>query len=70
MSNSVLDAIKLGVWNFEPPDVEAAKYDPTMALPGTVEKIDVLSERLRQGLPLWHPRDRVKYADGLAISDD
>lgn len=69
MSHSVLEAIKMGVWDFEPSDVPAHQYTPTMALPGTTEKIDILAERLRSGLPLWHPSDRIRYADGLAIAD-
>jgi hypothetical protein len=32
-------------------------------MPGTTEKLDVLAERLRLGLPLWHPRDRMSYDD-------
>jgi hypothetical protein len=60
---SVLDAIKLGVWDFEPPKVEAGGYESTRALPGSDEKLDVLAERLRSGLPLWHPRDSRNYAD-------
>jgi hypothetical protein len=34
-------------------------------MPGTSAKLDVLAERLRLGLPLWHPRDRVSYDDEL-----
>ncbi len=30
---------------------------PTMALPGTPEKMAVLSARLFAGLALWHPQD-------------
>ena len=31
--------------------------EPTQALPGSVEKIIVLRERVRLGLELWHPED-------------
>lgn len=58
MSNSVLDAIKLGHWNYEPQQVDSQRYDATPALPGSVEKLEVLAERVRLGLPLWHPSDR------------
>jgi hypothetical protein len=34
-------------------------------LPGSREKIDVLAERARRGLPLWHRSDRVD-CEGLA----
>lgn len=69
MSHSVLEAIKLGVWDFEPSDVPATQYAPTMALPGSSEKIDILAERLQMGLPLWHPSDRIRYCDGMAIAE-
>ena len=59
MPTSVLDAIKLGWWDFEPDDEVTNEFDPTEALPGSQEKIDVLAERARLGLPLWHHRDRV-----------
>ncbi len=57
MTRSVLDAIKLGLWDYEPPEVPCERFDPTGALPGSPEKLDVLAERLASGLPLWHPRD-------------
>lgn len=59
---SVLEAIRMGQWDFEP-GVAASPVRPTGAMPGTTEKIDVLAERLRLGLPLWHPRDRRSYDD-------
>lgn len=58
MGNSVLDAIKLGLWAFEPEEVESQQFDATRALPGSHEKLAVLAERVRLGLPLWHPSDR------------
>lgn len=30
---------------------------PTQALPGSPEKVEVLAERARLGLSLWHPQD-------------
>ncbi len=62
MARSILDAIKQGEWNFEPPG-EAGNVRATAAMPGTVEKLGVLADRLQQGLPLWHPRDRMSYDD-------
>jgi hypothetical protein len=55
---SVLDAIKMGFWDFEPPDVATDDFDCTDAMPGTKEKLQVLAERVRGGFPLWHPEDR------------
>lgn len=55
---SVLEAIKMGLWDFEPEDVPQATYQSTVALPGTKEKLEILAERARRGLPLWHESDR------------
>jgi hypothetical protein len=61
VSRSVLEAIKQGEWNFEPNVEIVANAKATTAMPGTTEKLDVLADRLRQGQPLWHPRDRMSY---------
>jgi len=63
VSRSVLEAIKQGDWNFEPSGQQVVNLKATAALPGTTEKLDVLAERLKQGLPLWHPRDRLTHED-------
>jgi hypothetical protein len=59
--HSVLDAIKQGVWDFEPEDRDNCEFASTEAMPGSHEKLEVLSERVSRGLPLWHPRDRRTY---------
>ena len=63
MLNSVLDAIKMGIWDFEPDEIEEEQYEQTGAMPGTREKLNILAERVRQGLPLWHSDDRRSYDD-------
>ncbi|MGM0486873.1 MAG: hypothetical protein ACQESR_08960 [Planctomycetota bacterium] len=63
MPQSVLDAVKSGIWDFEPQECESDQYPSTNALPGTKEKLAVLSARLKQGVPLWHPGDRQGYDD-------
>ncbi len=63
MPHSVLEAIKMGIWDYEPDGQETAEYDSTEALPGTDEKLVILAERVRQGLPLWHTSDRRSYDD-------
>lgn len=63
MANSVLEAIKEGIWDFEPEDTKEEQYSSTPALPGSDSKLEVLAERLAQGLPLWHPEDRQTYND-------
>jgi hypothetical protein len=60
--NSVLEAIKLGLWDFEPKQqTEQERFRATGAMPGTSAKLDVLAERVRLGLPLWHPSDRQDF---------
>ncbi len=63
MRDSVLDAIKQGQWDFEPEKVAVDDYESTPALPGSSEKITKLAERVRFGLPLWHPQDRQSFDD-------
>jgi hypothetical protein len=55
---SVLEAIKLGLWDFEPTEVDFNEFDPSDAMPGTKEKLETLAHRVRNGLPLWHVDDR------------
>jgi len=61
VTKSVLDAIREGNWDFEPEDAGRQEFDATRAIPGTDEKLRVLAERIRAGLPLWHEQDRVDY---------
>ena len=58
MPKSVLEAIKMGLWDFEPPEVGFGEFDPADSMPGTKEKLQILAERARNGLPLWHNEDR------------
>ena len=58
MPKSVLEAIKMGLWDYEPPEVDFGEFDPSDAMPGTEEKLRVLADRLANGLPLWHREDR------------
>lgn len=67
MPRSILDAIQLGLWDFEPADVEASRYSATDAMPGTKEKLAVLALRIRDGLPLWHPKDRDEVDEHPAL---
>ncbi len=60
---SVLDAIRLGQWDYEPHEVDQRNFDSTGALPGSDEKLAIMAERLERGLPLWHPRDRRSWDD-------
>jgi hypothetical protein len=62
---SVLEAIREGLWDFEPPEIESGRFDATEAMPGTRDKLEVLAERVRTGLPLWHPEDREEVDDPL-----
>ena len=53
----------MGLWDYEPPKVEEGRYPATRALPGSGEKLAILAERLKMGLPLWHSSDSRNYAD-------
>ena len=61
--HSVLEAIKSGIWDFEPEHQRQSQFPATKAMPGTTEKLAVLSARIQQGLPLWHPSDRRTFDD-------
>jgi hypothetical protein len=37
-------------------------FQPTQAPAGSREKIHVLADRVRQGMPLWHDDDRSDYS--------
>ena len=58
MPRSILEAVKMGEWDFEPPEVDFNEFEASDAMPGTREKLQALAERLRQGVPLWHTSDR------------
>jgi hypothetical protein len=58
---SVIEAVKMGFWDFEPEAQDASDFQATRAMPGTDEKLHVIAERVQQGLPLWHPSDRRNY---------
>jgi hypothetical protein len=55
---SVLEAIKMGLWDFEPPEVDPSRFEACDAMPGTKKKLDILARRVADGLPLWHRDDR------------
>ena len=37
-------------------------FVPTEAPAGSRKKLDILAERVQQGVPLWHPEDRPDYS--------
>ena len=55
MPSSVLDAIRAGIWDFEPSECANNGFDATEALPGTDEKLEVMARRVRAG----HMREHV-----------
>ena len=67
--NSVIEAIQQGIWDYEPEETNEDQFNSTDALPGTDEKLQILAERLSHGKPLWHPEDRLTYADPLRASE-
>lgn len=58
MPSTVLEAIKMGLWDFEPQDIQSESFEACESMPGTPAKLLALAERVRLGLPLWHPGDR------------
>ena len=67
MPHSVLEAIKLGIWDFEPKKRKTSEYHATRALPGTNEKLKIMADRVRKGQPLWHPEDCRTYDESEKI---
>lgn len=39
--------------------VPTREAEPTDAIPGTLAKVDILRFRVENGMPLWHPDDRI-----------
>jgi hypothetical protein len=58
-----LDAIREGDWFFEPEEIAGSRFSATHAIPGTREKIRVMTDRVREGLPIWHEKDRPDYEE-------
>jgi hypothetical protein len=63
VQDSVLDAIRNGQWDYEPESVSENEFSQTQAMPGSIEKVAILAERARNGLPLWHSGDRQSFDD-------
>lgn len=59
----------LGLFHFEPTEVEEEESLPTNARPGSQEKIDILQFRLEIGLPLFHPCDLALRPDTEDITE-
>ena len=51
MPKSVLEAIKMGIWDFEPPEVEFSKFEAADAMPGTSEKLTFWPSGPSEGFP-------------------
>jgi hypothetical protein len=41
---------------------ETDEFSPTDAPAGSRAKIEILAQRVKQGVPLWHPSDRCDYS--------
>ena len=42
--------------------VATEDFRPTEAAAGSREKLEILAERVRRGMPLWHREDRRDYS--------
>jgi hypothetical protein len=69
MPHSVLEAVKMGIWDFELEEKPKTDFQATDAIPGSSEKLDILAQRIQLGLPLWHPNDRLNY-DKVGSKED
>jgi hypothetical protein len=58
MPKSILEAVKMGLWDYEPIVMDYSEFEASDAMPGTREKLSILADRIRQGMPLWHVADR------------
>ncbi len=67
VESSILEAIRQGQWDYEPETRREDDSNSTHALPGTNQKLKVLADRIAEGLPLWHPEDRVTYDNSNLI---
>jgi hypothetical protein len=63
VSKSILEAVREGIWDYEPIEMMGREFDATEALPGSMTKLEVLAERIATGQPLWHPSDRLHFSD-------
>jgi hypothetical protein len=51
------------LWDFEPGSIESEDFEACPSMPGSPAKLSILAERVRRGLPLWHPADRQDCED-------
>jgi hypothetical protein len=66
-ARNVFEAIAVFGHDFDFEPSPAPDFEPTDAMPGSLEKMAVIIDRLERGLPLHHPQDRV-CCDGLSDS--
>jgi hypothetical protein len=67
--NSILEAVKMGLWDFLPHTVDYCELEASDAMPGTREKLDILAEHLRHDLPTAHVDDDCLDDDCLDRQD-
>lgn len=59
---NVFEAISMFGHDEDFAPLETDEFSSTEAPAGSPEKLDILAERIRQGLPLWHDEDRPDYS--------
>ncbi|REJ70454.1 MAG: hypothetical protein DWQ31_01010 [Planctomycetota bacterium] len=59
---NVFEAISMFGHDEDFAPLETDEFTSTEAPAGSPEKIDILAERIEQGLPLWHDEDRPDYS--------
>jgi hypothetical protein len=59
MTNTFWEAIKIGLWDFQPHTVDVGELEPYDETPGAREKLEVLTEHLRRTAACWEHDDRL-----------
>ena len=58
MANSILEAVKMRLWDFQPLRIDYSEIEASDNMPGTREKLDILAEHLRRDAVIWDSDDR------------
>ncbi len=59
---NVFEAISMFGHDEDFAPLETDEFLATEAPAGSPEKLDIMAERIRRGLPLWHDEDRPDYS--------
>ena len=63
MPANVFEAIRESGHDEDFLPVVTEEFIPTDVPAGSKTKVQVLADRVRKGMPLWHPKDKSDFAD-------